>query len=215
MRGDTAHPQKYRCYRNRAIKIKSLAARISLMNQRRISMIINLKSKLGLLCVFSFLLWKPGLLSASPSANQQPSCSTPEYKQFDFWVGDWDAFEAGSTAPSARVQVDRLLDGCVLREQYAGADGHQGQSLSIYDGSRKVWHQSWFTNRGELLVIEGTFQSGEIILSGADRTADGKERRVRGIWKPEGDGLRETAVTSTDGGRTWKPWFDLVFRPHR
>ena len=138
-----------------------------------------------------------------------------EYKQFDFWVGDWDAFEAGSTTPAARVQVDRLLDGCVLREQYTGADGHKGQSLSIYDRSRNVWHQSWVTNRGELLVIEGIFQSGEIVLTGADRTSDGKERRVRGIWKPDAGGIRETAVTSTDGGKTWKPWFDLAFRPHR
>jgi hypothetical protein len=28
-------------------------------------------------------------------------------------------------------------------------------------------------------------------------------------------GVRETAVTSTDGGTTWQPWFDLVFRPHK
>jgi ketosteroid isomerase-like protein len=24
--------------------------------------------------------------------------------------------------------------------------------------------------------------------------------------------VRETTVTSTDGGKTWKPWFDLIFR---
>ena len=23
------------------------------------------------------------------------------------------------------------------------------------------------------------------------------------------------AFTSTDGGKTWKPWFDLMFRPHK
>ena len=176
---------------------------------------ISPKSKLGVFCFFIFLMCKYGALPASPSVNDHPSCSAPEYKQFDFWVGDWDAFEAGSAAPAARVQVDRLLDGCVLREQYQGADGHQGQSLSIYDNSRKVWHQSWFTNRGELLVIEGTFQSGEMVLTGADRTADGKKRQVRGIWKPGAGGVRETAIASTDGGKTWKPWFDLMFRPHR
>jgi hypothetical protein len=27
-------------------------------------------------------------------------------------------------------------------------------------------------------------------------------------------GVRETAETSADGGTTWKPLFDLVFRPH-
>ncbi|MGA7930169.1 MAG: nuclear transport factor 2 family protein [Candidatus Sulfotelmatobacter sp.] len=92
-------------------------------------------------------------------------------------------------------------------------DGHKGQSFSIYDTSRRIWHQSWVTNRGEMLVIEGGLQAREMVLSGVDHTVDGKERHVRGTWKPVNGGVRETAVSSTDGGRTWKPWFDLIFRP--
>lgn len=53
-----------------------------------------------------------------------------------------------------------------------------------------------------------------MILAGADLTPDGKERRVRGIWRPVDGGVRETAVTSTDAGSTWQPWFDIIFRPH-
>ena len=151
----------------------------------------------------------------STATPQLASCSTAEYRQFDFWLGDWDAFDVGGSTPVARVRVDSLLEGCVLRENYEGADGHKGQSLSIYDRSRKVWHQSWVTNRGELLTIEGKFENGEMVLSGADLTADGKERRVRGIWKPEGAEVRETAVTSTDARKIWTPWFDLVFRQHK
>ncbi len=90
-----------------------------------------------------------------------------------------------------------------------------GQSFSIYDATRKVWHQSWVTNRGELLVIEGGIRAGEMVLSGVDRTKDGKSRRVRGTWKPVEGGVRETALRSTDGGKTWNLWFDLVFRPHK
>lgn len=37
--------------------------------------------------------------------------------------------------------------------------------------------------------------------------------RPRGVWKPEKGGVRESAVTSADGGKTWEPWFDLMFRP--
>jgi hypothetical protein len=154
--------------------------------------------------------------SVSPSDSPKTSaCQAPEYKQFNFWVGDWDAFDAGSTVVVAHLKVNPLLDGCALREQYEGADGHKGESLSIYDASRKVWHQTWVTNRGELLTIEGGFKDGEMILTGADRTADGRERRVRGIWKAEGAGVRETAVRSTDGGKTWQPWFDLIFCAHQ
>lgn len=150
---------------------------------------------------------------------QQPaSCTAPEYRQFDFWVGDWDAFDVDNTnkiAPNknARVRVERILDGCVLREEYEGTDGLKGQSFSIYDASRRVWHQSWVTSRGQLLVIEGKFSGGEMVLSGVEHKG-GVKIVVRGTWKPVSGGVRETAMTSSDGGKTWKPWFDILFRRH-
>jgi hypothetical protein len=162
-----------------------------------------------------FFIATTNILSATPEPAK-PACTAPEYHQLDFWIGDWDAFDVDNpTIPVARTRVDRILDGCVLREQYDGTDGHSGQSFSIYDATRKVWHQSWVTNRGQLLVIEGGMQSGEMVLSGVDHTVDGLERQIRGIWKPANQGVRETAVISTDGGKTWKPWFDLIFRPHK
>jgi hypothetical protein len=144
------------------------------------------------------------------------TCAAPNYREFDFWVGDWDVFDVDKLAIKvARAHVEPILNGCVLREIYEGTDGHQGQSFSIFDASRQIWHQSWVTNNGQLLVIEGGMQAGAMILSGADRTPDGKERLVRGLWKPVSEGIRESATRSTDGGLTWKPWFDLLFRPHQ
>ncbi len=160
-----------------------------------------------------------GMATRPPSAEESAkpaSCAGPEYRQFDFWVGDWDAFDVDNPDKVvARNHVDRILDGCVLLEDYQGANGSHGQSFTIYDASRKVWHQTWVTNRGQLLTIEGKMQAGEMVLSGADLTADGKERHVRGVWKPVNGVVRETAVTSTDGGKTWEPWFDLWFRAHK
>lgn len=147
--------------------------------------------------------------SATPSA-----CTSPEYRQFDFWAGDWEAFDVDNlTTPVARAHVDRILDGCVLREDYQGVDGSHGQSFTIFDSTRKVWHQSWVTNRGALLTIEGKMQDGAMVLSGVDRTPDGKERHVRGTWKRVAGGVSEVGVRSLDGGKTWDPWFDIVFRP--
>lgn len=173
--------------------------------------------QLGIVAIFLFFAARQvpatGTVSAAESTNPA-FCRAPEHRQFDFWIGDWDAFDVTRpTTKVARTRVDLILDGCVLHEDYEGADGHKGQSFSIYDGSRKIWHQSWVTNRGEMLVIEGGRQAGEMVLSGVDHTADGEERHVRGSWKPVNGGVRETAVTSTDSGRTWKPWFDLIFRP--
>jgi len=33
-------------------------------------------------------------------------------------------------------------------------------------------------------------------------------------WSAQGDSVRETAMASRDGGKTWAPLFDLLFRPH-
>ena len=48
------------------------------------------------------------------------------------------------------------------------------------------------------------------MLTGEDRSAG---TLVRGIWKAEQGNVRETADISADGGKTWKPWFDIIFRP--
>ena len=150
---------------------------------------------------------------AAKNSSKPVPCSAPEYRQFDFWAGDWDAFDRdGPATPVARDHVDRILEACVLREEYQGTDGHKGQSFSIYDATRKVWQQTWVTNRGELLVIEGKFEQGKMVLSGEDRA---KAALVRGEWKPEQGNVRETAVISKDGGKTWEPWFDLIFRPNK
>jgi hypothetical protein len=171
------------------------------------------RARTGLLCgVVGAVMSACAPLAAQTGA---PACSAPEYRQFDFWVGDWDAFDVGDpTTSTAHIRVDRILDGCVLKETYEGTNGALGQSFTIYDKIRGVWHQTWVTNRGRLLTIEGKMESGAIVLNGSDRTPDGKPRLIRGTWKPEGGNVRETAIMSIDNGVTWAPWFDLIFRPH-
>ena len=154
-------------------------------------------------------------VNAAKPALEPTACAAPEYRQLDFWRGDWDIFEIDQPkTPVARVKVARILDGCVLLEEYSDFRGHKGRSFSIFDVSRKVWHQTWVTNGGVLLVIEGSLQpSGEMVLSGVDHDG-GKERQVRGRWIPVDGGVREVATRSIDGGATWTTWFDLMFRRH-
>jgi hypothetical protein len=173
-----------------------------------------------LLALFSLPLLAP--LRAAPS--KPAPCASPEHRQLDFWLGDWDAFDVDDKGGvgrevSARLKVDLLLDGCVLREDYQGMDGLKGESFTIYDAARKLWHQTWVTNRGQLLTIEGrreeALEGEPIVLEGEIPGADGKPaQRIRGLWKRQGEGVRETALTSADGGKSWQPLFDILFRPH-
>jgi hypothetical protein len=177
------------------------------------------RRKAGMLAmVLLVAAWTGAANSASSSteASNAASCTTPEFRQFDFWMGDWDAFDIGEPARLvARTRVDPILDGCVLHEDYQDTGGLKGQSFTTYDSSRKKWHQSWVTNRGQLLLLDGSFQNGKMVLSGIDRTPAGTTRRVRGVWRRVDGGVRETTMTSLDGGKTWQTWFDIVFRPHK
>lgn len=154
--------------------------------------------------------------SLTQSSTVNKACSANKYRQFDFWVGDWDVSDFDKpTVIDAHVRVDLILDGCVLHEDYQDANHSKGESFSIYDTTTNSWHQTWVTNRGRLLLINGNVQGDAMVLSGEDRTPDGKGRLVRGTWRAVPGGVRESAATSMDDGKTWTQWFDLLFRPHK
>jgi hypothetical protein len=155
------------------------------------------------------------LQGAAPKAgNAAPACQSADHRQLDFWVGDWDVYDMPATGqPAAHATITSLLDKCVIHELYEGNSGLRGESFSIYDPTRKVWHQSWVSNRGELLVIEGVMRDGRLTLVGHQVTKDNKQREIRASWWHDKDGVRESSESSTDGGKTWNADFDLVFKP--
>ena len=88
-------------------------------------------------------------------------CDGPEYHQFDFFEGDWDTYDYGAPdSVVARNTVTPMLGGCAVREVYVQGDGVQGESFSVYDASRHRWHQSWVTNRGSMLLLDGQLDGG-------------------------------------------------------
>ena len=157
-------------------------------------------------------------VAASPvlAAGHVPAaCSAPVYRQFDFFAGDWDTYDVQAPAKVvARNTVKVILDGCVLHEDYRQDDGLHGESYSLYDAARKVWHQSWVTNHGDLLLLDGGMQGNRMVFEGVQRKAGKPDARVRVAWYRQGGDVRETAQRSMDSGKTWKPEFDILFKPH-
>ena len=152
--------------------------------------------------------------ACSLAAQDKPKpCVLPQYRQLDSWIGDWDAFDLDApTKVAARAHVVGILNGCAVHEDYQQIDGLHGESFSSYDASRGVWHQTWVTNFGQLLVLEGKYKDGALVLSGEDHR---KKVLVRVFWKQMPDYIRERAETSSDHGKTWTMLFDMGFRPHK
>ncbi len=157
--------------------------------------------------------------AAAPAAGApaSPHCSAVEYHQLDFWIGDWDTFE--SDAPDgeslARARVYPIAGGCAIHELYEQNDGLIGDSILSYDPVQKHWQQTWVTNRGSIMVIVGNFKDGALVLEGEAHLKDGTSVMQRISWERKDDGVREWAVMSKDGGKTWTPAFDVLFRKRK
>lgn len=164
------------------------------------------------------------LLSSMPQpGNTTPvtapnTCTGTAYRSFDFWLGDWDTYRITDDKPAAssvaRNRITAILGGCALHEAYTRTDGYAGESFTSYDASRHVWHQTWVSNQGELVVMEGTQQGDRIVLSGNVTDAQGVQLQ-RVSWEAWQGGVRETCAGSRDGGKTWTTLFDIQFRKHR
>ena len=149
--------------------------------------------------------------TATPASSQ---CSAKEFHQLDFWIGDWDTFDTDTPGgPSiARARVEPIAQGCAIHELYEQTDGLIGDSILSYDPVRHQWQQTWVTNRGSLMVLWGNFKDGALILEGEAHLRDGKSVMQRITWQAQDEGVRESAVMSKDGGKTWTAAFDVVFR---
>ncbi len=109
-------------------------------------------------------------------------CPAREYRQFDFWVGDWEVrSKTGELEGTNQVTLDH--DGCVLTEHWS-SPGQTGGSLTMYDFRTKLWTQSRYDSLGNLLIISGTFKDSSITLEGHRLTPEGKPAIERCIWTP-------------------------------
>jgi hypothetical protein len=168
--------------------------------------------------ILMILLSSPTRQASATPATTTNACAGPAYRQFDFWIGDWDTYRINNGNPAqtsvARNRVTAILQGCALHESYTRNDGYAGESFTSYDASRKVWHQTWVSNQGELTVVEGTQQGNRITLSGSITDNQGVQWQ-RVSWEPWQGGVREICIGSRDGGKTWTTLFDIQFRKHR
>jgi hypothetical protein len=146
---------------------------------------------------------------AKNRATVEPCRAAPEFRQFDFWIGEWIVKDPkGNTAGTSSIQL--ILGSCVIFESWTGT-GSIGKSFNIYDVNDKKWHQTWTDDRGTFTHYIGSFTDGKMVLV-ADQPANGKPGLARMTFSKLADGnVRQHGESSSDGGTTWTTTFDLVY----
>ncbi|HMU47673.1 MAG TPA: DUF1579 family protein [Chitinophagaceae bacterium] len=153
------------------------------------------------------------------SLKAQMPCSDPVYRQFDFWVGEWEAFAPnGNKGGDSKISI--ILDSCIILEEWTSANltkgiRYSGKSFNTYNKSTRQWQQTWVDNiGGSTEFLRGEGSDGKIVLY-ADKVVgpQGKEfmRRLT-FTKISNDKVRQLGERSTDGGGTWVTEYDLEYR---
>ena len=154
--------------------------------------------------------------AAAPSVP--PGCDTPESHQFDFWVGSWEVRPNGADKVIAHSLIEKRYSGCAIRENWMPVGKELtggGGSLSLYDAKRAQWRQTWIDSSGTRVDLDGGFKDGAMTIVGpwANYAGPGKDALVAMHYRlqPSGE-VRQWAENSTDGGKTWTPGFDFLYR---
>jgi hypothetical protein len=159
----------------------------------------------------------PGAAAPAAVAGPGPAparCAAPEYRQLDFWLGDWEVVTpSGERAGSDHVTS--VLGGCAIQEEWTDTDGRRGMSVTSYAGAAGLWQQTYVDDQGTLLRVAGQVVDGAVVLLGVSQLREGGSVTHRISYRPSGDGsgsVRQLWQTSRDDGRTWSTLFEGIYR---
>jgi hypothetical protein len=138
-----------------------------------------------------------------------PCKASPDFRQFDFWMGEWDAKNVqGVTVGSSSIQL--ILGSCVIFENWS-TPVMSGKSFNIYNTVDKKWHQTWVDDKGTFAHYVGSLIDGKMVYV-AENFINGKKTLAKMTFSrlPNGD-VRQFGENSADDGKTWTTSFDLTY----
>jgi tetratricopeptide (TPR) repeat protein len=155
-----------------------------------------------------------GKLMEQAKKNQRPCAYSAENRQFDFWLGEWNAVTTQGAVPAGDSKIELILEDCVVQENWKSKNNpYSGKSYNIYNQSLKRWEQYWVDNVGGNIFFYGELKDG-IMNYWTDEIpqSDGtKLKRHLQFFPISHDTVRQFSQGSTDGGKTWHVEYDFTY----
>jgi hypothetical protein len=142
----------------------------------------------------------------------EPCKNSPEYRQFDFWVGEWDV-QNTLGQPAGTSSIQQILEGCIILENWTGQNGYSGKSFNLYNKESGKWEQIWVDSMGAITKYEGRLTRDGVLEYHYESTQPNgtkMEHRLT-FFKLDPDRVRQFSETSMDEGKTWTTEYDLTY----
>jgi hypothetical protein len=138
-----------------------------------------------------------------------PCKARPEFRQFDFWIGEWAPKNVqGLTVGSSSVQL--ILGSCIIFENWSTPVSN-GKSFNLFNTRDGRWHQTWVDDKGTWTEYVGGLVDGKMVLD-SEVVNNGKKTIARMTFSklPNGD-VRQHGENSADDGKSWTTSFDFTY----
>lgn len=159
------------------------------------------------------------IFSLAFTTGAQRPCSDPVYRQFDFWLGEWEAYGLnGKKAGDSKISL--ILDSCIVLEEWTSASMNRGiryagKSFNTYNRQTRQWQQTWVDNAGgSTEYLEGKFENNKLVFRTKPfaYSKDTMAIRQLSFYHLGPDKVRQHGEISKDGQRTWVTEYDLEYR---
>jgi len=156
------------------------------------------------------------IFSVANLANaQQSACSSEEYRQFDFWIGEWEVKNSNDQVVGTS-KVELILNDCVIFENWQSANpGYAGKSFNYYNRATQKWNQKWIDTNASPIEFEGSYDEEEEALYYTAITTNREGLEVLNkmtFYKSSEDYVNQLWEQSSDEGKTWTTVFDGHYR---
>lgn len=138
----------------------------------------------------------------STNVTQPCPCCTDEYRQFDFWIGDWNVTDTTGKTLGTN-SITQIQGDCGLQENWKGGQFFTGTSINYYDLTDSTWNQLWIDNQGSTLKLKGNFKGGKMILKGEPL------QNLKGNWY-----YHQITWTKNEDGTVTQQW-DMILQENK
>ena len=150
------------------------------------------------------------------------TCDTPQHHQLDFWVGDWQVFDAATNQLVAFERVEKHSEGCIVLENLTFlTDMYRrpgvkyrlaGIGVNRFDGEN--WLQMWADNQWGAILLRGAPDAdGNMVFV---TVIPSRKRDVKLVYENRPDGtVRILQYVAPAGSGKWVKYGDLIYRPNR
>lgn len=141
-------------------------------------------------------------------------CEDPEFKQFDFWLGDWDVASAADATHRGSSHISKEMGGCVVWENWTSAGSpYFGKSYNTWNPNLKRWEQYWVDTSAGVMFFHGELKHNimDYWTEDVPQAGGGTLLRHLQFFNLAPDKVRQFSQGSNDGGKTWHTEYDLIY----